>query len=263
MTDGPASFWDHLDALRSTLIRAVVATMVCAVVAFVFKDELFAIILAPRSEGFVSYRLLDRVAALSGNSLDGGFNVSLINTGLARQFMLHVQTALYAGLLCASPYIIYVLFRFVSPALYDRERRMAIRAIVPAYAMFILGVLTAYYLIFPLTFRFLASYQVSVDVANLITLDSYMDTMLMLCLMMGVMFELPVVCALLGRLGMLTPGAMRRKRRHAFVVILIAAAFITPTADAFTLFAVAMPVYLLYEVSVLAVARTTRRKQRA
>ena len=234
-----ATFWEHLDVLRSSLIRMAIAVVLLGMVAFVLKDELFAIVLAPRSSDFVSYRLLGVDA----------FSLHLMNTGLTEQFMIHVRTAMYAGLLVASPYILYELFRFVSPGLYQNERRYALWIVGAAYVMFLVGTLVNYFLVFPLTVRFLGTYQVSPDVANMLTLQSYVDTLLGMSLVMGVVFELPVVCGLLGRMGLINRQMMTQYRRHAIVVIVLVAAVITPTTDVFTLFVVALPIYLLYELS--------------
>ena len=216
-----------------------IAVVLLGMVAFVLKDELFAIVLAPRSSDFVSYRLLGVDA----------FSLHLMNTGLTEQFMIHVRTAMYAGLLVASPYILYELFRFVSPGLYQNERRYALWIVGAAYVMFLVGTLVNYFLVFPLTVRFLGTYQVSPDVANMLTLQSYVDTLLSMSLVMGVVFELPVVCGLLGRMGLINRQMMTQYRRHAIVVIVLVAAVITPTTDVFTLFVVALPIYLLYELS--------------
>lgn len=254
MEQGSMTFWDHLDVLRGTLVRIALATAVCAVAAFFLKDWLFAIILAPKDSGFVTYRLLDRLARMAGSAsgLDS-FAVSLVNTGLAEQFAIHMKVSLYVGLLAASPYAVFLLVRFITPALYANERRFTLPVVVGGYAMFVLGMLLNYFLVFPLTFRFLGTYQVSGDVANMITLQSYMDTLLMMNIMLGILFELPVVCWLLGRLGVLTAPFMRRYRRHAIVAIFVVAAVITPTSDVFTLTVVALPIWMLYELSMLLV----------
>lgn len=251
------TFWEHLDALRTTLLHIVIATTLLAGVAFCFKEELFGIILAPKHSDFITYTLLDRLSAgfTAADPQASAFQAELINTGLARQFMIHIRISLYAGLLLASPYILFQLFRFVSPALYASERRYTIKALTSASAMFALGIATAYFLIFPLTFRFLATYQVSPEIPNLITLDSYIDAMLMLCLLMGIMFELPALCFLLAKLGFITAAFLRRYRRHALVIILIVAAIITPTSDPFTLLATTLPIYLLYEASILLIRK--------
>ena len=241
--EGGLTFWEHLDVLRAALLRVLAVTAVAGMVAFVLKDQLFAVVLAPRSSDFISYRLMGLEP----------FSVSLMNTGLTEQFMIHLRTAMYAGLLVASPYVLYELFRFVSPALYANERRYATALVGSGYVMFILGTLLNYLLIFPLTVKFLGTYQVSPDVANMLTLQSYVDTLVTMSLVMGVVFELPVVSWLLGRMGLITAAMMQRYRRHAVVAILIVAAIITPTTDAFTLFVVALPIWLLYELSILVV----------
>ncbi len=244
------TFWDHLDVLRSSIIRMVVAVVLFAAVAFLLKDELFNVVLAPRSSDFITYRLLGAAS----------FHLHLMNTGLTEQFMIHMRTALYAGMLVASPYILYELFRFVSPGLYQNERRYAVWIVGAAYLMFMVGTLVNYFVVFPLTVRFLGTYQVSPDVANMLTLQSYVDTLIGMSLVMGVVFELPVVCALMGRMGLLTDQWMSTYRRHAIVAILIVAAVITPTTDIFTLFVVSLPIYLLYEASIAIVRITNRNK---
>lgn len=237
------TFWDHLEVLRWVIVRSLVVTVLFAVVAFFLKDWLFAVVLAPRTSAFITFRLMGTEP----------FALHLMNTGLTEQFMTHVKVAVYAGLLCAAPYIVYELFRFVSPGLYDRERRAGRWVVVSACAMFFLGTLVNYLLIFPLTVRFLGTYQVSPDVANMLTLQSYIDTLLSMSLVMGVIFELPVLCAILGRMGFINGRLMARYRRHAVVTILIVAAIITPTTDIFTLCIVALPIWLLYEGSILLV----------
>ena len=237
------TFWDHLDELRTVIIRSLVITVLVAIVAFCLKDELFAIVLAPRTSDFITYRLMGVEP----------FSIHLMNTGLTEQFMIHMKTAFYAGILVASPYIIYLLFRFVSPALYDNERHYATALVSSGYLMFLLGTLLNYFLIFPLTVKFLGTYQVSEDVANMLTLQSYMDTLLMMSLVMGIVFELPVVSWLLSKMGLINASLMKTWRRHAIVTILIISAIITPTTDAFTLIVVALPIWLLYEVSILVV----------
>ncbi len=238
-----ASFWEHLDELRSRLIRMLLLFAVTAAVAFLLKEQLFNIVLAPCSSDFVTYRLLGVPA----------FSIQLINTGLTEQFMVHMRTAMFTGLLAASPYIIYELFRFVSPGLYDNERRYAFLLVGSAYVMFVIGFLLNYFLIFPLTVRFLGTYQVSADVMNMLTLQSYIDTLIGMSFMMGVLFELPVVCWLMGRMGIVNSRLMSAYRRHAIVAILILSAIVTPTTDVFTLFVVALPIWILYELSILVV----------
>ncbi len=256
MEDTQQSFWDHLDELRRVIFRILGVALAFAVVAFIFRDELFAVVLAPKEDCFITYRLLSRLASVFSGSAAESFDVPLINTGLAMQFVIHMKIAFAAGVVCASPYIIYQLFRFVSPALYADERRYAVRVVGGGYLMFIIGMAVSYFLIFPLTFRFLGTYQVSSDVANLISLESYVEVLVMMSVAMGIVFEMPVVAWLFARLGFLNDTFMRRYRRHAIVVILIVAAVITPTSDIFTLLAVSLPMWLLYEGSIHLVART-------
>jgi sec-independent protein translocase protein TatC len=241
------TFWDHLDELRSVIIRALIAVVLLAAAAFSLKEPLFALLLAPTHSDFCTYRMI---------GADTDFSLHLINTGLTEQFMVHMRTALYVGMLCASPYVIYAVFRFVSPGLYERERRIGVRLVGSAYLMFIVGTVVNYFIVFPLAVRFLGTYQVSPEVGNMLTLHSYIDTLLGLGLVMGLVFELPVVCWLLARAGILTGDMMASYRRHAFVGILIAAAVITPTGDPFSLFAVTLPVYLLYEISIFITKHT-------
>lgn len=252
------SFWEHLDVLRAAIVKIVAVAVVFGIVAFCFKEELFAVVLAPKNDGFITYRLFNRIAAWAGGDT-GSFAVQLINTGLAQQFIIHMKTALCAGVLCASPYILYQLFRFVSPALYANERKYVVRVVGGGYAMFVVGVLVSYFLIFPLTFRFLGTYQVSWEVANLITLDSYISTLVLMCLSMGIVFEIPILSWLFAKLGFLSADFMRRYRKHAIVIILVVAAIITPTSDVFTLSLVALPMWLLYEGSIFIVNKTNTR----
>ena len=244
------TFWDHLDELRSCIIRILCVVALFAVLAFCFKETLFNIVLAPRTSDFITYRLLGVEP----------FSVSLMNTGLTEQFMIHLRVACYAGLLAAMPYVIYQLFGFVSPALYDNERRYAMRIVLASYLMFMLGTMVNYFLVFPLTVKFLGTYQVSPEVSNMLTIQSYTDTLVSMNLVMGVVFELPVLSWLLAVLGLLKAHYMTNYRRHAIVVILIVSAIITPTTDAFTLFVVALPIWILYESSIF-IVRLTERKE--
>lgn len=252
------SFWEHLNVLRAAIVKIVAIATVFSITGFCFKEELFAVVLAPKNDSFITYRLFNWIAAWAGGET-GSFAVLLINTGLAQQFIIHMKTALCAGVLCTSPYIIYQLFRFLSPALYTNERKYVMRVVSGGYVMFVVGILASYFLIFPLTFRFLSMYQVSEDVANLITLDSYISTLVLMCLSMGIVFEIPILSWLFAKLGLLSADFMRRYRKHAIVIILVVAAIITPTSDVFTLSLVALPMWLLYEVSIFIVNKTNTR----
>lgn len=258
------TFWDHLEELRGVLFRMVVGVIACMLCAFLFKDTLFSVVMAPHESDFCLYRLLCRIGDALGmpGLCPGDFHVMLINTQLAGQFVTHMTVAFYAGIIVASPYIIYLLFHFISPALYQNERRYALRVVASGYVLFIAGVLLNYFLIYPLTFRFLALYQVSAEVQNTITLNSYIDTLVMMSLMMGIVFEIPILCWLLAKLGFLTSGFMVRYRRHSAVAILVIAAIITPTSDVFTLLMVACPMLLLYEISIGVVKKTQRIKEK-
>ncbi|MBP3713891.1 MAG: twin-arginine translocase subunit TatC [Phocaeicola sp.] len=251
------SFWEHLDVLRGILFRIAALTLGFAVIAFACREWLFDIILAPKYDNFIIYDLFRSVGKIFNPNGDSGhFDVQLINTGLAKQFVIHMKASIYAGFLVAAPYTLYQIFRFVSPALYANERRYAVKVLGGGSVMFALGVLLSYFLIFPLTFRFLGTYQVSDDVVNMISLESYMDTMMMLCVMMGIVFEIPILCWLFAKFGFITADFMKKYRKHAVVILLFISAIITPTADVFTLTVVAMPMWLLYEASIIIVQRT-------
>lgn len=242
------SFWDHLSVLRTHLLHIFLVVVVASVAAFCFKDALFRFVLAPAHSDFFVYRWLGAP----------DFHMDLINTELTEQMLIHMKVATYAGIVVASPYILYSIFAFVAPALYAHERRYAVRLVGAAYTMFFVGSAVCYLLIFPLTVRFLGTYQVSAEVSNYISLTSYVDGFVLLSLGLGLVFELPVLSFLLGRFGLLRASWMRRYRRHAVVAVLIVAAFITPTTDMFTLVVVSMPIYLLYECSILLVAKTQK-----
>ena len=252
------SFWDHPALLRASLVKLAAVTAVFAVVAFFFKEALFSVILAPKDADFITYRWLYFFSGWVTDEQAQDFYVKLINTGLAQQFMIHMKVAMCTGVLCASPYILYQLFRFVSPALYANERKYVVRVVGYGYIMFMVGVLISYFLIFPLTFRFLGTYQVSDQVENMISLQSYISTLLMMSLAMGIVFEIPILSWLFAKLGFISADFMRRYRRHAVVIILVVAAIITPTSDVFTLLLVSLPMWLLYEVSIWIVKRSVR-----
>lgn len=255
------TFWDHLDELRTVLIRIVVAVLLCTVVAFCFKDMLFGVILAPQDSDFVTYRLLDRLAGMfaPGTEPLEALSARLINTGLALQFLLHVKVAFGAGCMLALPYILYQLFGFVSPALYVNERKYAVRLVVSGSVMFVLGLMLSYFLVFPLTYRFLSTYQISAIVENTVTIESYIDTLITLSFAMGIVFEIPVLCWVLGKMGIISANMMRGYRRHVCVMLLVIGAIITPTSDVFTLLLVTLPMYLLYEMSIHIVAWSNDR----
>ena len=259
LNNGPGqTFWDHLDVLRGVLLRILAVTLIFTVVAFCLKDEVFAVVLAPKSPDFILYRLLSSLSERLGFSVVDTFDVVLINTGLAQQFMIHMKTAFCVGLIVASPYILHQVFGFISPALYEKERKYSVRLLTGGYLMFLAGVALSYFIIFPLTFRFLGTYQVSSEVTNLISLESYMSVLIMLCLFMGLMCELPVLSYIATKAGIIDSGFLTKYRRHAVLVILVVCAIITPTSDAFTLLIVSLPIWILYEVSIL-ISRSASR----
>lgn len=259
MSDNEAkqTFWEHLDVLRGALIKIIVVAILFGVLAFCFKGILFEIVLAPKYSDFITYDIINRISSFVGEPTNE-FSIQLINISLAQQFIIHMKTALYAGILCVSPYILYQLMRFISPALYEDEKSYVYKVVGFGYVMFIVGVLLSYFLIFPLTFRFLGTYQVSGDVANMISLESYISTLMGMNLMMGLVFELPIICWLFAKLEFLTADFMKNYRKHAVVLILIIAAIITPTSDVFTLSLVSFPMWLLYEISILIVSRCNK-----
>lgn len=163
--------------------------------------------------------------------------------------MTHITTAIYLGLLGASPYILYELFRFVSPALYENEKKYSVQVVVVIYLLFIFGVLMSYYVLFPISFRFLGTYSVAERVHSTITLDSYVSTFTTLTLLMGVVFQLPVIVFALTKLGFVDSALLAKYRKHALILIMLVAAIITPP-DLMTLILVTIPLYILYEASI-------------
>lgn len=250
------SFWEHLDILRTAIVKTIAVWSVLSIIAFIFKEQLFDFVLAPKSSDFISYRILDSICRHFGFNIPESFHVQLINTGLAQQFIIHMKTALCVGVIIVAPFALYEIFGFISPGLYTNERKYTKRVIVIGYIMFLLGVTLSYYVIFPLTFQFLGTYKVDDEVTNMISLDSYMSTLIVMCICMGIVFELPVLTWLLVKIGVVSAPAMSKYRKHSIVIILVVAAIITPTSDVFTLMLVSVPIWLLYEVSVIIAKRT-------
>lgn len=255
------SFWEHLDELRGVLIKIALTVVVAAVVLFVYMPSIFdTVILAPCHGDFVLYRLFERITesvAWAPRFTGQGFEVKLINIELASQFFIHMSTSFWLALVLTFPVVVYLLWSFVSPGLYEHEKRGARKAFAVGNLMFFMGVAVGYLVVFPVTLRFLADYHVSALVPNQISLSSYMDTFMMLIFVMGLIFELPLVAMMLGRAGLLRRHYFKRYRRHAVVALLVLAALITPTGDPFTLMVVFLPIYLLYELSAMLVPRGT------
>lgn len=253
------SFWDHIDALRAVLVRILVVLVLAGIVLFCAMPMLFdKVILAPCHGDFVLYRLFARMTSAVPwlpQFNTGDFQVELINIKLASQFFIHLSTSFWLALVLMFPVVLYELWTFIAPALYPNEKRGVKLAFFIGCLMFFLGVAVGYFVVFPVTLRFLADYHVSMMVPNQISLDSYMDTFLMLIFVMGVIFELPLLAWLLGTLGILHRGFFGTYRRHAVVALLVLAAIITPTGDPFTLMVVFLPIYLLFEVSAFLVPK--------
>lgn len=244
------TFGGHLEVLRRMLFRIIAVAGMLAIVIFCFKDVTWKLLLAPSEYTFVTYRWIEDVASLVGFDFHfEPFSVDLIATDLSSQFMTHITTAIYLGLLGASPYILYELFRFVSPALYENEKKYSVQVVVVIYLLFIFGVLMSYYVLFPISFRFLGTYSVAERVHSTITLDSYVSTFTTLTLLMGVVFQLPVIVFALTKLGFVDSALLAKYRKHALILIMLVAAIITPP-DLMTLILVIIPLYILYEASI-------------
>lgn len=245
------TFGGHLEVLRRMLFRIIAVTGCLAIITFCLKDLTWQLLLAPSEWDFVTYRWIERSIQAMGFS-DFHFekyHVDLIATDLSSQFMTHITTAIYLGMLGASPYILYELFRFISPALYENEKKYSIQFMVIVYMLFILGTLMSYYVLFPISFRFLGTYSVAERIHSTITLDSYISTFTTLTLLMGVVFQLPVIAFILAKLGFITSEMLSKYRKHSFIIIMFVAAIITPP-DIMTLVLVTIPLYFLYEVSI-------------
>ena len=238
------------------LFRIIAVATAIAVVVFCMKETTWRLLLAPSQWDFCTYRWLESLMQAMGIDFHfEKFYVNMIATDLSSQFMTHVSTAVYLGLLGASPYILYELFRFISPALYENERKYSVQVATIIYVLFIIGVLMTYFVLFPISFRFLGTYSVSSQVVSNITLDSYVSTFVSLTLVMGVVFQLPVIAFFLGKMGFITSKMLGQYRKHAFIAIMLVAAVITPP-DLMTLILVSIPLYMLYEVSIRVVKWT-------
>lgn len=247
------SFWDHLEELRWMLIRSIAALLIFAIGGFIAMPYIYdSIIMGPTHADFILYKYLC-LATSSVSFLpdfcDDTFHVDIININLASQFFRHMTTSFWLALILTFPYLVFEVWRFVSPALYENEKKSIRWVFVFGTVMFFIGCLVGYCLVFPMTFRFLATYQLSDTIVNQISLDSYMDNFLMLIFIMGIVFELPLLSWLLSKLGFLNRSFFGKYRRHAIVGLLVLSAIITPSGDPFTLSVVFIPLYLLFELS--------------
>lgn len=261
---GEMSFLDHLEALRWHIVRSAGVIFTVAIVLFCYKEFLFDdILLAPKNPNFPTYRALcwlSNYFNLGEDLCVTKIDFALISTDLSSQFTTHMWSAFVGGLVIGFPFLIFELWKFIKPALKDQERKYARGVVFYTSFLFLTGVLFGYYIITPMSVNFLGSYQVSVDVKNTITLNSFIGTVTTLTLMTGLVFELPIVIYFLSKVGIMTPAFMRKYRRHAVVIILIVAAIITPTSDATTLMLVAIPLWILYEISIFVSAYVTKGK---
>lgn len=256
--DGLLTFGGHLEVLRRIIFRILGVSCVLSVVVFCFKDITWELLLAPSEWTFVTYTWAEKIMNLCGvqDFHFEEFHVKLIATDLTSQFMTHLTTSIYLGLLLSSPYILYELFRFVSPALFENERKYSVKAVVAIYFLFVIGVLISYFILFPISFRFLGTYSVSAKVESTITLDSYVSTFVSMSLLMGVVFQLPVISFVLGKMGLINANMLSTYRKHALLIILTIAAIITPGQDILSLILVTFPLYILYEVSIWILKRS-------
>ena len=249
------TFGEHLEVFRGMLLRIIAITTVFGIIIFCCKDITFGILFAPNSSEFITYRIIEDVCKQMNKAVVfEPYSIQMINTELSSQFMTHLSTSVYLALLLASPFILIELFRFITPALYDNERKYSARITCTIFLLFITGVLMSYFVIFPFSIRFLGTYQVSEDVVNMINLSSYISTFTALTFMMGIVFQIPVISFFLAKMGILEAEFMAKYRRHALIIIMIIAAIITPP-DIFTLVLVTIPMYALYELSILIVKR--------
>ena len=235
------SFWDHIEELRGTLFRSVLIVVAFFVVGFFFKEALFdGVILRPARPNFWFYRLL-------GKDLD----LNLINIDIAAQFFTHIKVTFICAVVVSFPLLCYEIWKFVAPGLYENEQKTVKKAFRLGAVLFYLGIAVGYFIVMPVLLYFFNGYQVSTSVENTFALTSYISIFTSMVFLMGLLFEFPSVLAVLSHFGLVTREHMRKFRRHAVVAILILAAVLTPTGDPFTMLVVALPLYLLYEFSIL------------
>ena len=248
------TFWGHLEVLRWALVRVAAVVFVAMIAWFILMPDIFRpFVLGPTTSEFFLYRLLGSLGGwipfLPDFSNDA-YHVDIININVASQFMTHITTSFWFALVTAFPYLIYEIWKFISPALYDNEKGSIGLAFCFGTGMFYLGCAVGYSVIFPFTFRFLTEYQLSAEITNQISLNSYMGTFLMMVFVMGLVFEIPLLAWVMSKLGLINKEFLVQYRRHAVAVMLILAAAITPTGDPFTLSIVFIPLYLLYELAI-------------
>nr|WP_294899248.1 twin-arginine translocase subunit TatC [uncultured Pedobacter sp.] len=262
--EGEMSFFDHLAALRIHLVRSSIAIIFFTIICFVYYDFLFdTIIMGPHKPSFWTYRMMCKIGEYF--HMGPGFCITnipgkIINTEMAGQFTLQINSALMTGLILGFPYLLWEIWRFVKPALKDSERKSATGFVFYATILFVIGLLFGYFIVAPLSVNFLSNYSISPEIENTITIDSYFSSVATLTLCTGAVFELPIVIYILSQLGIMTPAFMRDKRRYATVIILVIAAVVTPTPDIPTMLTVSFPLFLLYEISIYVSARVEKKK---
>ncbi|WP_266362424.1 twin-arginine translocase subunit TatC [Tellurirhabdus rosea] len=247
------TFLEHLEELRWHLIRAVGSIAVFALIAFVFIRTIYdKIILAPSKPDFWTYRMMCELSKKTGYAdlCVSQLNFTLQSRQMAEQFTMALTSSLMIGLIGAFPYAFYEVWKFIAPGLRSSERRAARGAVFYVTALFLMGVLFGYYIVSPLAINFLANYQLDPRIVNEFDISSYIGTLATLTLGCGLTFQMPIVAFVLSKIGFLTPAFMKEYRRHAFVVILIVAAIITPSPDIYSQILVSIPLALLYEVSI-------------
>lgn len=257
------SFWEHLEELRSHLIRAVGILILFAIAAFIFREFIFdEIILAPKEPDFFTYRILCKLGdLLSLQSLClGDIKLDIVNIRLSGQFTTHIYVSFIVALVAAFPYIIWEIWSFVRPALLPKEKKYSRGAVVYSTILFIIGMLFSYYLLVPLTINFFANYSVSEEVANTITLSSYISSVLSVTLATGLVFELPIFIYFLTKVGIVTPAFLKRNRKYVLVILLTLAAIITPP-DIASQILVTIPLMLLYEFSILISKSVVKKRE--
>lgn len=259
--EGEMSFWDHLEILRWALFRVLVVFFAFVVILFMAMPHIFdRFVLGPTSDDFFVYRLLaDWTHGVI--SFTQGFHIQIININVASQFMTHINTSMAFAAVLAFPYLVYEVWKYIRPALFENEIRHVRSAFMGGTVMFYLGCAIGYLLVFPFTFRFLAEYELSPNIENQINLQSYINNFTMLIMIMGIVFEMPLVAWLLSNLGLLRKEFLKEYKRHAIVVLLVLSAFITPSGDPFTLMLVFVPLYLLYEASIFVVKPTPKEEE--
>ena len=257
------SFLEHLEVMRWHLIRSMVAVVILALVAFVFKDIVFdKIILAPKEPPFPTNRWLCQLGEILGlEKICINQNpFSLQTVKMAEQFSMHIMVSLVAGIVIAFPYIFWEFWRFIIPALYEKEKKTASGAVFYTSLLFILGVLFGYYIIAPLSVNFLGNYRVSESVISAPTLRSYVGTITSVVLAAGIVFQLPILVYFLSRVGLVTPDFLKKYRKHSLVLIVTLSALITPP-DVFSQVLVALPLMVLYEIGIAISKRIVRQQE--